>query len=199
ETDQSVCRDVGRQGYGELVPPLPGVHREEVVLAGVEVEGSQYGRERCQRVGVEFRRDQSVVVQCGRRAERTVLAACGQPDEPEGRARLRRVPAVLGGVATQPTAVGDETRVAVRQRGLDLLERGARKFLRRRLPPLEAVRGRGQGAAELLQIHRQDLTTQRECVAELQHEREQIEFRLHTTGDSPDAGRVDLPVVQGLP
>lgn len=65
QAHQVLLGDFGGEGDGELVPPLPGVGGEEVVVGRVEAEGGEGGGEAGAGLLGEFVADEGVVVEAG--------------------------------------------------------------------------------------------------------------------------------------
>lgn len=171
-----------------------GLHREQVV--GVEIV--QDGGQARQRRRVQLGCDEQVVVDVVGRGERGAVAPHREPHQPDGRARLRGVRAVLRRVEPQPAVVGHEARMALGHARLDRLEVGVGQLLgRRRVAELER-RGRHR-RDDLLQVPGEHLLAEAEGLAQLQEQVERVEGDGDAAAVPGDRLGVDVPVVEREP
>ena len=197
EGDQVLPGDLGGEGDGELVPPLPGVDGYEEVVGRVEAAPAQRGVEPGERRGAQFLPEETLVLDAGPGGERRPGAVRGQPEQPDRAPGLGRVGQVVVGAEAEPPVVGDEAGVALGHPGLDVLEAPAGQLGRGEPRFGELVAGAGEGGGDLLQIDGEDLVAETERLPQFDEEVERREGEFTAVAGAGDGGGVHLPVVEG--
>ncbi len=82
EEDDPAPGDLRGERHGELVPPLPGVDRDQQVVREVQAQAAHDGGEAVEGVRSEFGAEQRGVVGVGRAGEGGVVAVGGHPQQP---------------------------------------------------------------------------------------------------------------------
>nr|AIS85288.1 hypothetical protein VASRM7_50 [Verrucosispora sp. MS100047] len=196
EVHQAAAGHLTGEGDRQLVPPLPGVHRDEQVVGQVQVEGGHGLGEPGQGRLVQFGAEQGGVVEVGGAGEGGVVAVGGQPDQAYGSGGLGGVAVVFVDAEAEAAVVGHEAGMPFGHRRLDGLEVGLDQLRRRGQGPVQFVGAAGQGGADLLQVDRQDPVAEAERGAQVQAEVDGVEGLRSAVVVSGDAVRVDVPVLQ---
>ncbi len=199
ERHQVAPGQVGGEGDPQPVLDLPGVGGEVQVLGRNEAEPAQPVGEPVELVRADLLGVQRLLVQSGAEGEVGVLAPHGHPLQPDRPPGLRGVAVVVVDPEADAAVVGDEGGMSLGHRRLDGLEVRVHQVGRRPLRVVVLVHGRGQRAADLLEVGAEELVRHAEDLLQLGHQVEGVRVGRYARDRALDRTGIDRPVLEREP